>query len=272
MSLILCRQEPVTIPYEVEELGLRLWSSQELSYVIYHHPLLVMEDFVCERLIGFIRSQLRMPFLAEKLEKWIEGRGFSDELLFLILQDCYYITPQEQAQYRQQVTVLRKLPEEEFQKRRADYFYQLRLYGKAAAMYERILERGKEKQLSGPMRGLIYQNIAACYAKLFCYEKALHAYENALSADPAGEKEYVKRMFLLSGLEPELEIKEKYLEAVSEEEKAQWQEEADAAFAEAAESDSVKKITELFEKDPVKRLAGASEFVNRYKVEYRRMI
>ena len=46
MSLILCRQEPVASPYFVEELGVHLYSSQELNYVIYHHPLLVMEDFV----------------------------------------------------------------------------------------------------------------------------------------------------------------------------------------------------------------------------------
>ena len=46
MSLILCRQEPVTSPYFVEELGVHLYASQELNYVIYHHPLLVMEDFV----------------------------------------------------------------------------------------------------------------------------------------------------------------------------------------------------------------------------------
>lgn len=53
MSLILCRQEPVTSPYFVEELGVHLYSSQELNYVIYHHPLLVMEDFVNERLAAF---------------------------------------------------------------------------------------------------------------------------------------------------------------------------------------------------------------------------
>ena len=40
MSLILCRQEPVTVPYPLEELGIHLYSSQELCYVIYHYPLL----------------------------------------------------------------------------------------------------------------------------------------------------------------------------------------------------------------------------------------
>ena len=34
MSLILCRQEPVTVPLYIEDLGIHLYSSQELCYVI----------------------------------------------------------------------------------------------------------------------------------------------------------------------------------------------------------------------------------------------
>ena len=109
MSLILCRQEPVASPYFVEELGVHLYSSQELNYVIYHHPLLVMEDFVNERLAAFLRTELRLPFLAERIQKWIQSRGPSDELLFLILQDCAFYTQAEQAAYRQKVAGLRKL-------------------------------------------------------------------------------------------------------------------------------------------------------------------
>ncbi len=46
MSLLLCRQEPVKNPLYVEFLDIHLFSSQELCYVIYNHPLLVMDDFV----------------------------------------------------------------------------------------------------------------------------------------------------------------------------------------------------------------------------------
>ena len=70
MSLLLCRLEPVKHPFVVAELGVRLFSSQELCYVIYENPLLVMEDFVDERLIQFIREDLDMDFLAGKLENW----------------------------------------------------------------------------------------------------------------------------------------------------------------------------------------------------------
>ena len=58
MSLILCRQEPVKIPLYIEDLGIHIYSSQELCYVIYNNPLLVLEDFIDKRLTEFLRSEL----------------------------------------------------------------------------------------------------------------------------------------------------------------------------------------------------------------------
>ena len=138
----------MTSPYFVEELGVHLYSSQELNYVIYHHPLLVMEDFVNERLAAFLRTELRLPFLAERIQKWIQSRGPSDELLFPILQDCAFYTQAEQAAYRQKVAGLVKLSSHEYEKKRADYFYSLGLYGRSASMYKRILDNGEGRSLS----------------------------------------------------------------------------------------------------------------------------
>ena len=140
MSLILCRQEPVKIPLYIEDLGIHIYSSQELCYVIYNNPLLVLENFIDSRLTEFLRSELRMPFLAEKIEKWMESRGATEEILYLILQECNYYSPKEQAAYRQTVNGLKKLTEEEYKKRRADYFYGLDLFGKAVTIYEQILD------------------------------------------------------------------------------------------------------------------------------------
>ena len=106
MSLILCRQEPVKIPLYIEDLGIHIYSSQELCYVIYNNPLLVLEDFIDSRLTEFLRSELRMPFLAEKIEKWMESRGATEEILYLILQECNYYSPKEQVAYRQTVNGL----------------------------------------------------------------------------------------------------------------------------------------------------------------------
>ena len=116
MSLILCRQEPVTVPLYIEDLGIHLYSSQELCYVIYNNPLLVLEGFIDKRLTEFLRSELRMPFLAERVEKWLDSHGATEEILYLILKECNYYTPKEQAAYRQTANGLKKLSAEEYEK------------------------------------------------------------------------------------------------------------------------------------------------------------
>ena len=75
MSLILCRQEPVEHPYYIDILGLHIYSSQELCYVIFHHPVLVMEDFLDRRLFEFIRRDLDMEYLAGRMET-LDQTGF----------------------------------------------------------------------------------------------------------------------------------------------------------------------------------------------------
>lgn len=270
MSLMLCRQEPVTSPYFIEELGIHIYSSQELCYVIYNHPLLVMDDFVNDRLVAFLRVELRMPFLAERISKWMEGRGASDELLFLILQDCAYYSPQEQARYRQEVSALRKLSADEYAKRRADYLYGLGLYGRAVSIYEKLLESDRAKNFTAEFRAGLWNNIAACYAKLFCYQKAMYAYDCAWSEKP--EREYLKRMYFLTKLQPELSVKEKYREKFEAEETGDWDKEVEECRRKAMEDGSVTRVAVNFEKDPIKRISGAAGFLNEWKLEYRKMI
>lgn len=270
MSLILCRQENVSSPFYIEELGVHISSSQELCYVIYNHPLLVMEDFVDERLAEFLRAELRMPFLAERITKWLNTRGSSDDLLFMILQECDYYSPQEQTRYRQVINNLRKISDDEYAKRRADYYYSLSLYGKAISMYEKILDGARERQLTAEFKGKIWNNIAACYTKLFCYQKAMYAYDCAWNEK--NDRMYLKRMYFLTVMEPELEMKERYRELIGKEDTEAWDAEAVKVMDEVKNMAPVTRIQQIFEKDPVKRVASAGELLNDWKYRYRKMI
>ncbi len=90
MSL-LCAEEKKNIPFYIEVLGIHIYSSQELCYVIYHHPLLVMNDFVDASLFFFVKNELGLGFLAGRMEKLVEagghGRGFVP-----VLSECDYYT------------------------------------------------------------------------------------------------------------------------------------------------------------------------------------
>ena len=115
MSLILCRHEPVKHPYYIDVLGIHIHSSQELCYVIYNHPILVMDDFIDELLIEFIRRDLDMDYLAGRMEKLLETGSRHEDVLFLFLSECDYYNDKEIQKYKTTVAALRALHPAEYE-------------------------------------------------------------------------------------------------------------------------------------------------------------
>lgn len=123
MSLLLCRRERVKHPFYIEVLGIHIYSSQELCYVIYHHPLLVMNDFADASLFSFIKNELGLGFLAGRMEKLIEAGGKPEEALYLFLAECDYYTEKEAQKFKQTAASYRNLPEHAYEKAVADYLF-----------------------------------------------------------------------------------------------------------------------------------------------------
>lgn len=271
MSLMYCRQEPVKHPYFVEPLGIHLWSSQELCYVIYHNPLLVLDDFVDEHLIAFIREELDMEFLAARLEQMIQAGEPGEVLLAAILSDCTYYNSADQNRFRQEMTALRKLPAAEYARAKGDYLFQLKQYGRAVSIYRRLLEEGDQGASKEPgFLGKVWCSLGCAYARRFQFDKAMSAFEQAHGK--LADQEVLKRMYFLTKVHPQTELKERYQSLISEELKTAWDLEIAEARGRAAESEEVKKLDRLFEKDPIKRMTGAALLVKQWKQEYRTMM
>lgn len=270
MSLILCRQEPVKTPYYFEGLGIRLYSSQELCYVIYNNPLLVMEGFVDKALISFIRDELDMGFLAAKLEKWLQSGEEEDELLAVILHECGYYHGAEINRFRQQIAALKKLPPHEFLKARADYLFSKKLYGKAVKEYQRILELVPGTGGDDGFLAKVYNNLGASYARLFMTGRAYQAYQK--SFDLVKNSEVLKRICYLTVWKPELPLSERFQALITEELKKESSRELEKAEEEAEKAQSLRELDELFLKDPIKRFSGAGELVQKWKTQYRNIM
>jgi tetratricopeptide (TPR) repeat protein len=270
MSLLLCRQEPVKHPYYFEGLGVRLYSSQELCYAIYNNPLLVMEGFVDNVLIEFIRDDLDMAFLALKLIKYQQSGEDSDELLALILHECDYYSAGEVSRFRQKLSSYRRMPEAEFLKERADYLFSRKQYGKAAAEFLKILELSKTSRGSDVFRAKVYNNLGASYARLFMTDKAYQAYLKSFDLVKSGE--VLKRICHLSQWNPGLVISERLAVLITEELKQESEQERLEAGEQAGKAESLLELEKLFQKDPIKRLQGAGELVQKWKQEYRNIM
>lgn len=271
MSLILCRLEPVNHPFEVAELGVRLYSSQELSYVIYQHPLLVIDDFVDDALIKFIRTELDMEQLAEKLVLWQAKEESSDDLLLLILQESHYYSMAEISRYKKTLLELRRKPAVELKKARADYLFSLKQYGKAIALYEKVLSQAKEARLSEKKISGILCSLAAGHARMFQHEEAYAAYSRAQAYEP--ENEWILgRIYCLKKMFPKLELSQNDEQRLAGLDTAALDEAIAAAREKGEEAEMVMEIEAVFKKDGVKRLSQATQVVHQWKKEYRAMV
>ena len=113
MSLLLCRRERVKHPFYIEVLGIHIYSSQELCYVIYHHPLLVMNDFADASLFSFIKNELGLGFLAGRMEKLIEAGGKPEEALYFFLQNVIITRkkkPRSSSRQQHRTGICRNMP------------------------------------------------------------------------------------------------------------------------------------------------------------------
>ena len=238
--------------------------------MIYNNPLLAMDDFVNDHLIAFIRTELGLGFLAEKLAQWKRSRENPDEMLVIILEECYYYTDREISRFEQRLASFRKMSNMEFMKETADYYFTLRQYGTAVHYYEKILEDWRMKSLTDEFTASVWNNIGACYAGIFWFEKALSAYE--MSYNFRKDMDTIRKIYQLTLLNPELTLRERYRALISGDLMAEWKKQLyDARESEAAQK-KIAEIEDLFEKDPIRRREGAQDLVSAWKKEYRKML
>ncbi|MGL5435264.1 MAG: hypothetical protein ACRDBO_07670 [Lachnospiraceae bacterium] len=270
MSLWICRPETVKHPYYMELLGIHLYSSQELSYVIYHHPLLVLDGFTDDNLLSFLRDELNQGFLALKIERWLKSNENPDDVLIMMLQEFDYYTTAEITGYRQQLLALRKLPATEFKKEKADSLFAIHQYGKARQQYQELLVYTGVNESEAAFAGRIWANIGTCYARMFYTEKAFQAYQKAYLKTK--DSSMLERMYHLTHLDKTLSLDERDLAQVTPERKEEWDQRLVDAREKAQQSEQMQQLNDLFTKDPIKRQAGMSQLVTKWKREYLAMV
>lgn len=270
MSLLLCRQEHVKHPYYVESLGIHLYSFPELSYVICHYPLVVLDGFLGEELFGFLHDELEQGFLALKLERWLKSGEDPDDALVMILEESGYCTPGEIGTFKQQIRALRKKHPAEVLKLRADELFRLKQYGRALKLYEELLEYPSDGFVDNPFRGRIYNNLGSCYARMFHLEKAFDAYEKAYMR--MADRRILGQLYQLASMDKKLKLSDRFQSLITDDLCALWDEERSQAEKKAASSEQIGTLESLFRKDSVQRKAGEAQLVKKWKQEYRGMV
>ena len=270
MSLRLCRAEKVKNPYYVSFLGVHLYSSQELAYVICHYPLLVMDHLVDDRLLDFLREELNLGFLALKLENWRKSGEDPDEMLIMLLQESDYYSQNEISEYRQKLAGYRKLPAAEVKKMQADTLFDMRQYGKAVKLYQEILDELLDGAENEAFSARVWNNLGACYGRMFLFDKAAEAYRKAYNR--SGSRDSLRSLYWIEKLDSREVLGERFQSAITEEEKACWDTMFSEAREQASQSDLVKQVGNWFAEGTEDGVKAAGELIETWKSEYRAMV
>ena len=67
-KLLLCSHELASVPYYIENIALNVYSLEEMCCYLKHNIDLVEPSFMDDELIAWIRTELKMPSLADRLE------------------------------------------------------------------------------------------------------------------------------------------------------------------------------------------------------------
>mgnify|MGYP000140423125 FL=1 len=158
----------------------------------------------------------------------------------------------------------------EFAKVTADYYYSLRQYGTALSCYEKLLDDRRNTAADDEFLGRVWNNIGACYAGLFWFDKAMQAYE--MSWIYRKDQDTVRRMYYLTLMDPKLKVKERFGGVLLEEKKDEWKEAFDETVSRAGKSEGVRRVEEMFNQDEKSRRQASGELLSRWKSGYRTMI
>jgi tetratricopeptide (TPR) repeat protein len=171
-QIILCRTKQAEKPYFLQDLGINIYSLEELCYYIYTHIYIITNEFISDDLISFIRNETKQEQLADQLDRLRSQKAGLAEMLVTILKYVDYYNVGEIEQIRDILRTLSTQNVYERMKSRADSFLGNKCYYSAIKNYTAIIEGAPDPELSGLFYAKVYHNLGVAYAKVFLYRQA----------------------------------------------------------------------------------------------------
>ncbi|MDO4616306.1 MAG: tetratricopeptide repeat protein [Lachnospiraceae bacterium] len=198
---ILCQIPRASEPWYLENIGLNIYSAEELGYFICNNLPLVDQSIVCEGLAQWVRSELKMVTLSGKLMNILQGPYTDRDFILTLLKEICYMNSRELTAFDQKLDELEKKPLAVRLKKKADTLMQHEKYTRALKYYREALVCEDQGNTGIQFRGTVYNNLGCVYARLFQMEEAcecfLRAYEDLHTLHVL--KSYLFSVFLKDG-------------------------------------------------------------------------
>ncbi len=156
-KIILCSAKVAETPFTFLNTKVEIYTYEELCFYIYNNTMLISKSALSEKLFNWIRDELGMEELADKLMGMLNKTTYAQDLLIEILSEGDYYTLEEIKNYAEAWQKYRKLDKLQRAKLKADGYLAYRRYIKAATFYDDILDEIDEDR-DPVFVGNIYHN------------------------------------------------------------------------------------------------------------------
>ncbi|MBQ8147844.1 MAG: hypothetical protein IJ040_03530 [Lachnospiraceae bacterium] len=163
-KIILCNARQAIIPYVFTNTKVEVFSYEELCFYIYNNVALLNPEQFQGKMIQWLKTELGMEELAEKLMEQLASEGSFIDMLVAILSAGSYYETAEIRQFMDKQELVGLLPAEEKLKLKADSFLMYKRLLKAMSLYDEIL-RQEERIEDKKFLGDVYHNKGVALAK-----------------------------------------------------------------------------------------------------------
>lgn len=183
--VLLCTGDYAQTPYCFENLGIRVFSAEELCYVLKENAFLLDREIVDRRLVKWIDESLHLPKLAASLYPLLHQKTSVGAFAGMILE---YVGFYDAETIRRTEEIFRtgaNLNAYEKLKSRVDYMVGNGRYSAALVEYDALLEQLPEGEKELTAKILHNKGVALC--GLFAFEEAASQFRKAYELVPDRE-------------------------------------------------------------------------------------
>ena len=178
-SLILCKSCGAKEPYIFNITDTRVYTIEELCFYICNNIYILTEKVFDEKLILWIKDELNMPELSEKLSSMtLHGNSLKDIVVTILCSADYY-NEKNIKDIIETLDIVEGMPILLRRKIKADNYLNYKNYSMASKEYEEILESPDINKLDSVNYGnivhnlgIVRMNISSFYAAAECFKEA----------------------------------------------------------------------------------------------------
>lgn len=274
-ELYLCLGALSTTPYFLHGLGVNIYSMDELCYYLVQNAYILDNDLIDMKLCDFMRDNLDMKDLSERIRQMIRDNKTIGEMVTTILTATAYCDEEEIKRIRQLLVDNASLSFAAKRKVRGDNLLCANKYTRAIEEYQYVLA-GLSKEEEPELYSSILHNIGVAYSQMFLLDKAAEYYKAAYDTDKdkeslvmylicvrlTGSKEEYDRIIVRNGYDERLSLDAvRRLQAARE------------ASIDTPYGKQMLKVLELYDAGMISDYYNAiDDAIENWKLDYRRSV